>query len=80
MKKEFTIILKKTGGINSFLDKMNDIQGRVWLASARYSVNAKSLFGVMTMSMEKPIKLVFDSDCSDDDIENLIPDINRWLA
>lgn len=80
MKKEFKIILKKTGSINSFLDKMNTVEGRVHLASAEYVINAKSLFGVMTMSMEKPIRLIFDDNCSDKDINRLMPDIKTWLA
>lgn len=63
--KSFNIILKSINDVKDFVNTVNRYDFDVDLTSGRYVVDAKSIMGIFSLDLSKPIKVeVHTDDCA----------------
>jgi phosphotransferase system HPr-like phosphotransfer protein len=73
--KSFNIQLKSINDVKDFVNFVNKYDFDVDLSSGRYIVDAKSIMGIFSLDLSKPIKVdVHSEDCSAfcDEIKNFL--------
>jgi phosphotransferase system HPr-like phosphotransfer protein len=64
--KTFNIALKTINNVKDFVNIVNKYDFDVDLSTGRYVVDAKSIMGIFSLDLSKPIKVeVHTNDCSD---------------
>ena len=64
--RKFTVHLKSINDVKEFVRIVNDFPYDVDLASGRYIVDAKSIMGIFSLDLAKPIDVeIHDSDSAD---------------
>lgn len=64
--KTFNIALKTINDVKDFVNIVNKYDFDVDLSTGRYVVDAKSIMGIFSLDLSKPIKVeVHTNDCSD---------------
>ncbi len=71
--RKFSIHLKSISEVKEFVRIVNDFPYDVDLASGRYIVDAKSIMGIFSLDLAKPIDVEIHDDMSDDLIAKLKP-------
>ena len=71
--KVFTVNLKSITEVKEFVRIVNDYAFNVDLISGRYIVDAKSIMGIFSLDLSRPIALEIHSDSADDLIQRLEP-------
>jgi len=62
----FTILLKSINDVKEFVRIVNEFSYDVDLSSGRYIVDAKSIMGIFSLDLTKPIQVdVHDADAAD---------------
>lgn len=51
------IALDTIGKVNSFVHDMDSVEGEAAICSGRYYVDAKSVMGIFTLDLTKPLEL-----------------------
>lgn len=69
--RQFSIHLKSINDVKEFVRIVNDYPYEVDLASGRYIVDAKSIMGIFSLDLAKPIDVEIHEDTSNDLIEKL---------
>ncbi len=64
--RELQIILDKVNAASKFANLAAKIQGEVTLYSGKYIVDGKSLLGIYSLDLSKPIKVEIEGDISDE--------------
>ncbi len=65
--KSYEIFLKTIIDVKNFVNAINDFEFDVDLVSGRYVVDAKSIMGIFSLDLSRPITLrVFADDLPDD--------------
>lgn len=64
--KNISISLKEVNDITNFVNLLTTYDYEVDLVSGRYIVNAKSLLGIYSLDLSKPVKLVIYFDECDE--------------
>lgn len=63
--KTFNIMLKSINDVKNFVNSVNRYDFDVDLSSGRYVVDAKSIMGIFSLDLSKPIKVeVHVGDCT----------------
>ena len=63
--RTFNIILKSINDVKDFVNIVNKYDFDVDMTSGRYVVDAKSIMGIFSLDLSKPIKVeVHSDDCS----------------
>lgn len=73
--KSFNILLKSINDVKDFVNVVNRYDFDVDLSSGRYIVDAKSIMGIFSLDLSKPIKVeVHAEDCGSfcEDIKNFV--------
>jgi phosphocarrier protein HPr len=73
--KTFNIALKTINDVKDFVNIVNKYDFDVDLSTGRYVVDAKSIMGIFSLDLSKPIKVeVHSDDCSDfmDEIKGFV--------
>lgn len=73
--KQFNIALKTINDVKDFVNIVNKYDFDVDLSTGRYVVDAKSIMGIFSLDLSKPIKVeVHTDDCDDflDEIKNFM--------
>ena len=73
--KTFNIVLKSINDVKDFVNFVNKYDFDVDLTSGRYVVDAKSIMGIFSLDLSKPIKVdVHADDCDKfcDEIKNFV--------
>ena len=73
--KAFNITLKSINDVKDFVNIVNKYNFDVDLASGRYVVDAKSIMGIFSLDLSKPIRVeVHDDECGNfcDEIKNFM--------
>lgn len=73
--KSFNILLKSINDVKDFVNNVNKYDFDVDLTSGRYVVDAKSIMGIFSLDLSKPIKVeVHTDDCDKfcDEIKSFI--------
>ncbi len=63
--KTFNILLKSINDVKDFVNIVNKYDFDVDLTSGRYIVDAKSIMGIFSLDLSKPIKVEVHNDQSD---------------
>ncbi len=71
--KTFNILLSSINDVKNFVNIVNKYNFDVDLTSGRYVVDAKSIMGIFSLDLSKPIKVEVHSDDADAFIEELKP-------
>ena len=69
--KSFEILLSSINDIKIFVNIVNKYEFDVDLTSGRYVVDAKSIMGIFSLDLSKPIKVDVHSDDADAFIEEI---------
>lgn len=73
--KTFNIVLKSITDVKDFVNVVSKYDYDVDLSSGRYVVDAKSIMGIFSLDLSKPIKVqVYSDDCDEfcNEIKNFI--------
>ena len=71
-----TVIFRKVEDMLDFVKKVENYPYNMDMKSGRFTVDAKSLFGLLNLGLERKIELkVYDEDC-----DALFDDIAPYLA
>ncbi|MDD4094752.1 MAG: HPr family phosphocarrier protein [Oscillospiraceae bacterium] len=67
----FTVHFKSISDVKDFVHTVNSFPYDVDLSSGRYVVDAKSIMGIFSLELQRPILLEIHSDSCDDLVEAL---------
>ncbi len=71
--KKFEIMLSSTNDVKVFVNTVTKYDCDIDLTSGRYVVDAKSIMGIFSLDLSKPITLEIHSDDCDSLVEELKP-------
>lgn len=71
--KTFNIMLSSINDVKNFVNIVNKYNFDVDLTSGRYVVDAKSIMGIFSLDLSKPIKVEVHADDADAMIDELKP-------
>ena len=71
--KTFSIMLKSINDVKDFVNIVNKYDFDVDLTSGRYIVDAKSIMGIFSLDLSKPIKVEAHSEEADTFMEEVKP-------
>ena len=77
MKRE-KIMLKTISDVKAFVNSVAKYDFDVDLLSGRYAVDAKSIMGIFSLDLSKPIDLNIHTDGAD--LENVLNVLNPYLV
>ncbi len=74
--KSVSILLKEAQNIKTFVSIINKYPCDIDLRSGRYVVDAKSILGIFSLDLAKPITMeIYSEDC-----DNLLADIKDFIV
>lgn len=73
---ETTIQLNAINDVKDFVNKVMLFNYDIDLASGRYAIDAKSIMGIFSLDLSKPIKLQAHTD----DPEKLVESIGKYIV
>ncbi|MCX8129303.1 MAG: HPr family phosphocarrier protein [Clostridia bacterium] len=73
--KTFNITLKSINDVKDFVNNVNKYDFDVDLTSGRYVVDAKSIMGIFSLDLSKPIKV----DVHSDDCDKFFEEIKNFV-
>ena len=71
--KSFNVLLNSINDIKNFVNIVSKYDYDIDLTSGRYVVDAKSIMGIFSLDLSKPIKMEIHNDDSDDLVAELKP-------
>ncbi len=71
--KTFNIVLSSINDVKNFVNIVNKYDFEVDLTSGRYVVDAKSIMGIFSLDLSKPIKVEVHEDNCDAFVNDLKP-------
>ncbi|HHV99277.1 MAG TPA: HPr family phosphocarrier protein [Clostridiaceae bacterium] len=74
--KSFNILLRSINDVKDFVNIVNKYDFDVDLTSGRYVVDAKSIMGIFSLDLSKPIRV----DVHTDDCDKFCDDIKNFLV
>jgi phosphotransferase system HPr-like phosphotransfer protein len=63
------VMLNKVSDVNRFVEVMMNLPIEADLVSGRYTIDAKSIMGIFSLDLSKPINVVFHGELSSEDYE-----------
>lgn len=69
----FNITLKSINDVKDFVNTVSKYNFEIDLSSGRYVVDAKSIMGIFSLDLSKPIKVEVHSDECDELLQQLKP-------
>ena len=82
MRTKMTIYLNQVERVKEFVEAANKFESDVDILMGRYIVDAKSILGIFSLDLSKPISLEIDdeSQAKAEEIQSLLKDIQPFLA
>jgi phosphotransferase system HPr-like phosphotransfer protein len=74
--KAFNIMLRSINDVKDFVNIVNQYDFDVDLASGRYVVDAKSIMGIFSLDLSKPIRVEVHTD----DCDKFISEIKSFIV
>lgn len=59
---EKTVVLSEIGKVRSFVALCNTFSYDIWLVSGKKKVNAKSIIGIFSLDLTKPVTVIADTE------------------
>ena len=72
--KQVKISLNSIDKVKNFVNTITRFDGAYDLVSGRYTVDAKSIMGIFSLDLSKPIELVAHSDAEADEVLKVLDD------
>lgn len=66
-----SIILSSIEAVKKFVTMTNSYDFPINLATDKYKIDAKSIMGIFSLDLSKPLKIEVDSDTADEFIQQL---------
>lgn len=66
MERKMTIVLQSTDEVKQFVSDAMTLDDELDLISGKYVVDAKSILGIYSLNLSKPLELVARGNCGDD--------------
>lgn len=79
LTKKYKIALKTIDDVRVFVNEMNKLKGSVTVNSEKYSVDGKSILGIMSLNLTKPLTVEVNYD-KDDNMQRCEIILNNWKA
>lgn len=80
-EKRMQVLLQSINDVKEFTNIINNFKCDAALESGRYVVDAKSIMGIFSLDISKPIALVFEvGDNGVDDRDEAISAIKRFIV
>lgn len=76
--KELTVMLSTIEDVKEFVAVTNKYDRECDLVSGRYAIDAKSIMGIFSLDLSKPLKMVIHGEGAT--TETLLDDIKKFLA
>lgn len=73
--KEFTVLLSSINDVKAFVNVVTKYDFEIDLTSGRYVVDAKSIMGIFSLDLTKPIKVEAHSD----DCDQLLSELDSFI-
>ena len=70
--KTFSIKLSTIDAVRNFVSAVTAYEGDIDLASGRYVVDGKSIMGIFSLDLTKPVKLIFHDETKAEELFNLL--------
>lgn len=74
--KQFDMVLNSINDVKDFVNTVSKYDFDVDLASGRYVVDAKSIMGIFSLNLSKPIAVTVHSD----DCDTFVSEIERFIV
>ena len=78
--KYATILIPTIDNVKKFVSAVNKYACEAVLITGRYTIDAKSIMGVFSLDVTKPLTLRLDIDGSKDDREELLNEIKEFIV
>ena len=65
--------------VKEFVKLMSEIEDNIDLVSGRYIVDAKSLLGIFSLDLSKPIKMEFNGSHNEENIKKILHEFDYEL-
>lgn len=66
------LYLNSIDKVKDFVKLMSNVEDNIDLVSGRYIVDAKSLLGIFSLDLSKPIKVEFNGSTNEEHIKSLL--------
>ena len=76
--KTVQISLNSIGKVKSFVNAITQFDFDFDLISGRYVIDAKSIMGIFSLDLTKPLSLSFEK-CSDEEVQNYMSIIYEFI-
>ena len=76
--KTVQISLNSIGKVKSFVNAITQFDFDFDLISGRYVIDAKSIMGIFSLDLTKPLSLSFEK-CSDEEAQNYMSSIHEFI-
>ena len=70
--KEFTVLLSSINDVKAFVNVVTKYDFEIDLTSGRYVVDAKSIMGIFSLDLSKPIDLAIHAESNMDEIMEVL--------
>lgn len=75
----FKVMLNSIDKVKQFVNVTSKVDGDVFLQSGRYIVDAKSIMGIFSIDLTKPLEMSFEK-CSDEEKNKYLEKIQEFLV
>ena len=73
------VILNSIDKVKQFVDVTSKVDGDVFLQSGRYIIDAKSIMGIFSIDLTKPLEMSFEK-CSDEERNKYLEKIQEFIV
>ena len=75
----FKVMLNSIDKVKQFVNVTLKVDGDVFLQSGRYIVDAKSIMGIFSIDLTKPLEMSFEK-CSDEERNKYLEKIQEFIV
>lgn len=75
----FKVMLNAIDKVKQFVNVTSKVDGDVFLQSGRYIVDAKSIMGIFSIDLTKPLEMSFEK-CSDEERNKYLEKIQEFIV
>ena len=72
------VMLNSVDKVKQFVNLTSKVDGDVFLQSGRYVIDAKSIMGIFSIDLTKPLEMSFEK-CSDEERDNYLKKIQEFI-
>lgn len=75
----YKVMLNSIDKVKQFVNVTSKVDGDVFLQSSRYIIDAKSIMGIFSIDLTKPLEMSFEK-CSDEEKNKYLEKIQEFLV